>query len=106
MVAHFGDESRALREMRKHMAWYFKGYIVGGHLRQRLGMVDTLDGLDELLASLDHGQPYPGEGAEGQRGRAGAPKRPAVPEGWLDSRDLTEPFRAQLHEAELSVSGG
>jgi len=58
------------------------------------------------LASLDLGQPYPGEGAEGQRGRAGSPKRPSVPEGWLDSRELSDAFRAQLREAELSVSGG
>jgi len=106
MVEHFGEEGRALREMRKHMAWYFKGYIVGGHLRQRLGLVETLTELDELLVSLDLGQPYPGEGAEGQRGRAGSPKRPSVPEGWLDSRELNDGFRAQLREAELSVSGG
>jgi hypothetical protein len=29
-----------------------------------------------------------------------------VPDGWLDSRDLSEQFAARLHEAELSVSGG
>lgn len=106
MVAHFGDESKALREMRKHMAWYFKGYVVGGELRARFGLVSTLAELDDLIAQLDLSQPYPGEPAEGQRGRAGAPKRPILPEGWLDSRELSEDFRRALHEAELSVSGG
>jgi nifR3 family TIM-barrel protein len=106
MVEHFGEESKALREMRKHMAWYFKGYVVGGELRARLGLVSTMAELDDRLAALDLDQPYPGEAAEGQRGRAGSPKRPSLPEGWLDSRELSEAFRRALHEAELSVSGG
>jgi hypothetical protein len=106
MVDHFGEEDKALREMRKHMAWYFKGYVVGGHLRAQLGLVSTLAELDDRLAQLDLDQPYPGAAAEGQRGRAGSPKRPSLPDGWLDSRDLSEDFRRALEEAELSVSGG
>jgi tRNA-dihydrouridine synthase len=106
MVEHFGDESKALREMRKHMAWYFKGYVVGGETRASLGLVSSMAELDDRLAGLDLDQPYPGAPAEGQRGRAGSPKRPILPYGWLDSRELSEDFRAELHEAELSVSGG
>jgi nifR3 family TIM-barrel protein len=106
MVETFGDESKALREMRKHMAWYLKGYVVGGESRAKLGLVSTLAELDDRLAGLDLDQPYPGDAAEGQRGRAGSPKRPSLPDGWLDSRDLSEAFRRTLHEAELSVSGG
>jgi len=106
MVDELGDEPRALRELRKHMAWYFKGYMVGGVLRAQLGLVESLTHLDELLARLDLAQPYPGVGAEGQRGRAGSPKRPVVPDGWLDSRELDDTFRRALHEAELSISGG
>jgi len=106
MVATFGEESKALRELRKHVAWYLKGYVVGGDLRGRLAMVSTLAELDDLLALLDADQPYPGAAAEGQRGRAGSPKRPHVPDGWLDSRELSEEFRLRLAAAELSVSGG
>lgn len=106
MVEEFEDELKALREIRKHMAWYLKGYAVGGTLRSQLALVETLDHLDDLLGRLDLDQPYPGAGAEGQRGRAGSPKRPSLPEGWLDSRDLSESFRRSLQEAELSVSGG
>jgi nifR3 family TIM-barrel protein len=106
MVENFGEESKALREMRKHMAWYFKGYIVGGAQRASLGLVSTLAELDDRLAALDLDQPYPGEAAEGPRGRAGSPKRVSLPEGWLDSRDLNDAFRRSLHDAELSVSGG
>ncbi|GEL94719.1 tRNA dihydrouridine synthase DusB [Cellulomonas composti] len=111
MVEHFGDwadegEGKALREMRKHMAWYFKGYVVGGDLRARLGLVSSLAELDDLLAELDLTQGYPGTPAEGQRGRAGSPKRPHLPYGWLDSRELSDEFRAELQEAEIGISGG
>ncbi|MCL2454550.1 MAG: tRNA dihydrouridine synthase DusB [Micrococcales bacterium] len=106
MVQAFPSEDKALRDLRKHMAWYLKGYVVGGEMRASLSQVSTLAELDDLLAALDLEQPYPGAGAEGPRGRAGSPKRPALPEGWLDSRELSETFEAQLREAELSVSGG
>ncbi|WP_127127221.1 tRNA dihydrouridine synthase DusB [Georgenia sp. SYP-B2076] len=106
MVEHFGEEDRGLREMRKHMAWYLKGYVVGGEARRDLGMVSSLAELDERLAALDLDQPYPGAGAEGPRGRAGTPKTPHLPDGWLSSRDMDEDLRTMLAEAELSVSGG
>jgi hypothetical protein len=68
--------------------------------------VRELAQLDELLAQLDHEQPYPGADAEGQRGRAGTPKNPSLPQGWLDSRELQETHRDALLDAELSTSGG
>jgi nifR3 family TIM-barrel protein len=106
MAEYFADEGKACREMRKHMAWYLKGYVVGGDPRARLAMVSSLVELDSLLGELELDQPYPGEAAEGQRGRAGSPKTPHVPYGWLEDRALSDEFRAQLREAELSVSGG
>jgi nifR3 family TIM-barrel protein len=106
LVEFFDDEDRACRDIRKHVAWYFKGYAVGGELRAALATVKDLAQLDELLAQLDHGQPYPGDAAEGQRGRAGSPKSPSLPQGWLDSRELQETHRAELTEAELNTSGG
>ena len=101
-----GDEDRACRDIRKHVAWYFKGYAVGGDLRASLATVQSLAQLDDLLDTLDWTQPYPGADAEGQRGRAGTPKRPSLPDHWLDSRELQESFRAELVGAELHHSGG
>ena len=101
-----GDEDRACRDIRKHVAWYFKGYAVGGELRASLATVQSLAMLDDLLAQLDGTQPYPGPDAEGQRGRAGTPKNPALPDRWLDSRELQETDRGELTEAELHHSGG
>ena len=101
-----GDEDHACRDIRKHIAWYFKGYPVGGDLRASLATVQSLQQLDDLLGTLDWEQPYPGEAAEGPRGRAGTPKRPSLPDGWLLSRELADAHRAELAEAELSHSGG
>ncbi len=106
LVEFFEDEDRGCRDIRKHVAWYFKGYPVGGDVRARLATVSSLAEIDDLLATLDLDAPYPGAAAEGQRGRAGTPKRPALPEGWLDSRDLGAEASCALAEAELDHSGG
>ena len=101
-----GEEARACRDMRKHVAWYFKGYPVGGETRAALAMSSSVQEIDDLIATLDFDQPYPGKEAEGPRGRAGSPKNPSLPYGWLDSRNLDESFRTELIEAELHNSGG
>lgn len=106
LVEFFEDEGRGCRDIRKHVAWYFKGYPVGGDTRAALATVSSLDDIDRLIATLDLDAGYPGQAAEGQRGRAGTPKRPALPDGWLDSRDLGIEASSALAEAELHHSGG
>ena len=106
LTEFFDEEDRACRDIRKHVAWYFKGYAVGGDLRASLATVQTLAQLDDLLGELDWSQPYPGKDAEGQRGRAGTPKNPSLPQGWLDTRELADTQRAEVAEAELHNSGG
>ncbi|WP_194411548.1 tRNA dihydrouridine synthase DusB [Microbacterium cremeum] len=106
LVEFFEDEGRGCRDIRKHVAWYFKGYPVGGDLRAKLATVSSLDEIDALLATMELDAPYPGAAAEGQRGRAGSPKRPALPDGWLDSRELGAEASCALAEAELDHSGG
>jgi nifR3 family TIM-barrel protein len=106
-LAEFYDsELKACRDIRKHIAWYLKGFPAGHHVRHQLALVDTLASLDDLIATLDLSQPWPGEPAEGQRGRAGSPRHVALPDGWLDSQELGEAARAVVAQAELSVSGG
>ncbi|MDJ1115324.1 tRNA dihydrouridine synthase DusB [Microbacterium dauci] len=106
LVEFFEDEDRGCRDIRKHVAWYFKGYPVGGDLRASLATASSLNEIDDLLGTLDLAAPYPGAAAEGQRGRAGTPKRPALPDGWLDSRELGEDASCALADAELDTSGG
>lgn len=106
LVEFFEDEDRGCRDIRKHVAWYFKGYPVGGDTRAALATVQSLNQIDDLLSTLDRDAPYPGSAAEGQRGRAGTPKRPALPDGWLTSRELGLDASCALADAELDHSGG
>lgn len=99
-------ELRACRDIRKHVAWYLKGYSVRQEIRAELALVESLAGFDALVDMLDGAQPYPGEVAEGPRGRAGSPRGVSLPDGWLDSRDLDDLAAADVLHAELSVSGG
>jgi nifR3 family TIM-barrel protein len=106
LTEFFEDEDRACRDIRKHVAWYFKGDPVGHEVRASLSMIKTLAEMDDVLGTLDGSLPYPGVDAEGPRGRAGSPKRPSLPDKWLDSRELAMPERAELASAELHHSGG
>ena len=99
-------ERRACRDIRKHIAWYLKGFPAGSTVRHQLALVDSLQALDDLIGTMDLDVPWPGDAAEGQRGRAGSPRVVALPENWLRSRELDEAQAAQVAQAELSVSGG
>ena len=101
-----GEEDRACRDIRKHVAWYFKGYGVGGDLRRSLAAVESLEQMDEIFSTMDGSMPYPGQGAEGQRGRAGSPKRVVLPDGWLKSRTSEGVDYSELVEAERQGLGG
>jgi len=106
LVDFYGDEERACRDIRKHVAWYLKGFPAGSSVRHSLALVGSLAALDELLAGLDPDAPWPGDPAEGQRGRAGSSRRVALPEGWLASREMDQSCAEAVAEAELAVSGG
>ncbi len=96
-------ERHGMADFRKHPAWYFKGFPLGGALRHAFGLVSSLDDLDELLAKLDPAMPYPAAELGKPRGRQGTVQRVNLPEGWLDDRCGLE---VDLTEAELDISGG
>ncbi|HEU5476005.1 MAG TPA: tRNA dihydrouridine synthase DusB [Actinophytocola sp.] len=100
LAEHLGED-RGVRDLRKHVAWYLRGFAVGPTLRQRLALVSSLAELAGLLAELDRDAPFPAA-AEGPRGRQGSPARVALPDGWLDDPDDA----AVPAGAELMHSGG
>lgn len=102
----FDSEEHACRDIRKHVAWYFKGYSIGSDIRRSLALVDSLAAMDDIFAGLDSSMPYPGVDAEGPRGRAGSPKRTALPDRWLESRSIAGADLDELAEAERDDSGG
>ena len=103
LLAVLMSEDRGLRDLRKHMAWYLKGFVVGSEIRAALGMVSTLAELGALLSRLDREQPYPTSELGVPRGRQGSPRRVALPEGWLAD---TDGLGIDLADAEIGVSGG
>ncbi|GFZ76673.1 tRNA dihydrouridine synthase DusB [Nesterenkonia alkaliphila] len=107
LIPYFdGDERKAMQDIRKHVAWYFKGYPVGSALRTQLVTVESMAQLQELLDQLDQSIGYPGDDAEGPRGRAGSPKKVHLPEDWLASQELNEDQRQMIQDAEVDTSGG
>ncbi len=104
LVQMRGDERTGCRDIRKHMAWYLKGFRVAQPIRAALGTVASLAELDSLTSGIDPDQPYPSEVAAGPRGRTNAQKRVSLPEGWLDSCEVAADV--DLSGAEIGVSGG
>lgn len=105
LVEVFGERTGCC-EIRKHVAWYFKGYAVRRHVRQDLANVTSLAELDDLLALIDPDQEADPDVMAAPRGRTGGERTPALPDGWLDSPYLGAHDAACVREAELSVSGG
>ena len=84
-----GRERRGCRDIRKHMAWYLKGYAVGSETRAALGLVESLAGLDAARRRAGRRPAVPGRAGRGPaRADRNAAPRVALPEGWLDSREL------------------
>jgi nifR3 family TIM-barrel protein len=103
LLAEWAGADKGVREFRKHVAWYTKGFAVGPRLRARLGQVSTLDELAAALAELDADQPWPAAIADAPRGRTSSGlRRVALPAGWLEDAQASEvPV-----DAELAHSGG
>ena len=94
---------RGVVDLRKHMAWYFKGYPVG-ELRRRFAMVASLDELRTLVELLEADQPFPVGELGTPRGRQGGPRGKVVlPHGWYDD---TGGCGLDLSDAEDDISGG
>ncbi len=106
LLCELYGEYKGIRDIRKHMAWYLKGFSVGNQLRTSLAMVESLENLDFLLAKLDIKQAFPEVVVDKPRGRVGSQKKVSLPHNWLNSRSIEKSEVKDLREAELSVSGG
>ncbi|MGL6235907.1 MAG: tRNA dihydrouridine synthase DusB [Segniliparus sp.] len=99
LVEHAGNHGIA--EMRKHFAWYLRGFSVGSQLRGKFSTVSSLAEIEDLLGQLPPDEPFPEE-AEGPRGRKGNPqKKVALPQGWLD-----DPEDCPVELVDIEHSGG
>jgi nifR3 family TIM-barrel protein len=107
LVEHHGIESLAVREFRKHTAWYLTGYPVGGEIRGRFSQVSSLAELDDLLGALDPAATVVPGGERIRRGHTNGPIKVALPDGFLDDLDLLELDVSVPDDADvLALSGG
>ncbi len=100
LITYFENEDRAMRDLRKHMAWYLKGFRVPREVRASLGMVASLQEMQDLLSNLEE-QPYPIEVGDAPRGRTSHGRPVSLPDGWL--KDPDELVTITIDD---SVSGG
>ncbi len=100
LIEYFESEGRAMRDLRKHMAWYLKGFTVPKELRAGLGMVASRGELEYLLAGIND-QPYPTSVSEVPRGRKSHSRTVTLPDGWLK-----DPDEIPAITIDDSVSGG
>ncbi|MGO4957175.1 tRNA dihydrouridine synthase DusB [Luteococcus sp. Sow4_B9] len=104
LLAEIMGEKYGLTDLRKHMAWYFKGFPVGGELRHQLAMISDFETFDGLLAQLDHDAPFPEMELGKPRGRQGTPRAKVIlPYGWYDD---TSGLDLELDEDDAAGSGG
>jgi hypothetical protein len=97
---YFEDEFRAARDLRKHMAWYLKGFRVGSEIRSQLAMINNFAEMKNLLDQIEE-QPYPQEIGEAPRGRSSGVRQVSLPHCWLD-----DPDEIPALALDDSVSGG
>jgi nifR3 family TIM-barrel protein len=97
------DDTKGIREFRKHCGWYLTGYPVGPEARRAFSEVSTLDDVRTLAASLDPTLALVEGGERLARGHTNGPINVVLPHGYLDHLDdLEVPADALL----TTMSGG
>lgn len=100
LLCEWLGSERGVVDFRKHVAWYLKGFSVGGEHRKALAMASSLAELAELLGQLDQSQPFPVEILGQPRGRTSGTRKVALPDGWLADRESRQvPFGAELADS-------
>ncbi|KFI99014.1 tRNA-dihydrouridine synthase [Bifidobacterium subtile] len=91
-----GDEHMAVHDLRKHIAWYLKGFPVGGSTRKAFMECESLADVEREIARLDPTLELPERVIDAPRGRVRYAKKVHLPYGWLDSRSTTHDEREAL----------
>ena len=102
-----GGEPYAMRDFRKHTAWYVSGYPVGPEIRRRLSQISSLDELDTILGELDPATEMVPGGERIKRGHTNGPIKVSLPEHFLDDRyDGRNDFVIPDDHDVMALSGG
>jgi nifR3 family TIM-barrel protein len=102
LAARVGED-RALRDIRKHVAWYLTGYPVGPALRRTLTTTTSFAQFRAELAGVDRGLALPREHWNQPRGTRRGPQGVTLPDRWLEDRESDQAPGAL---ADALTSGG
>lgn len=91
-----GDERMAVHDLRKHIAWYLKGFPVGGGTRKAFMECESIEDVQRNLDMLDGSLCLPKKVLDTPRGRVRFAKKVHLPYGWLDSRTTSHEEREAL----------
>ena len=102
-LAEFFGEEHGMRQMRKWLAWYTKGFRGSAVVRGRLNEVTTVAAVGTLLSALDPEEPFPMSGLRAMRAKGGRTQQVSLPEGYLDDREDDTPPRGPHSPEELAA---
>lgn len=96
LTEFYQDESMAIRDLRKHLAWYCKGYPVGSATRRALMTCTTREELEVHLEEIDPQASCARGVVDQPRGRTRFARKVHLPQDWLKQPVLTEEERSML----------
>ena len=110
-LAEFFQEEPAVKQMRKWIGWYTKGFHGSASIRGALNTVESLDDLRASLLRLPSEEEFPLRALRMGRAKRGGKQRVKLPEGYLDDLQDDTPPRGprsikEIEEWERAHSGG
>ncbi len=103
LLSDWFGELNAMRQFRRHAAWYTKGFRGSTAIRQQLSAVETIADLEAGLRLIPDAEPFPPSAVRVVRGKSTGTQVVTLPAGYLDDLDdLTPPCA----EAEDVGDGG
>jgi len=86
LLSEWLGEENAMRQFRKHAAWYTKGFRGSAKLRAALMQIETVAELDSLLGLVDPAEPFPESASRLPRGKTSGTQKVVLPDGFLLDR--------------------
>lgn len=110
LVDLFG-ETVGVRQMRKWIAWYTKGFHGSAAVRGNLKGIDSLEDLKATVSTLDMEEPFPVTALRAQRAKGSKTQSVKLPEGYLDDLEDDTPPKGprtleDIRAWEKALNGG
>jgi len=90
-LADWLGEGAAMRQFRRHATWYTKGFRGSARMRDSLMHIETLQGLRDVLSTMDANEPFPVGSMRVPRGKTSGVQTVALPDGYLNQLDDDTP---------------